>query len=229
MIDDIPFLAEPTPWNDGPQSPKSRVLSPESGTRDPGPGTPDSRPAPLRIEPGAKFALPRIRAIADKVVAALAPLCERIEIAGSIRRGRALVGDIDLVILPKDRAAIRAKLVPACNVLADGPQNLLVDWPLGRTERLQLDIFFAHDGVGDFFAREPSNWGTLLLCRTGSKEFNIWFAQQAQRAGLHWNPYRGLTRQKGLSQQSEVIAAATEDDLFKALEITPIKPEVRER
>ena len=216
MIDDIPFLAEKTPWTDG----AAPACHPERV---------EGSPPPLRIEPNARFALPRIRAIADKVVAALSPLCERIEIAGSIRRSRALVGDIDLVILPKDRAAIRARLVPACNVLADGPQNLLVDWAFDGA-RLQLDIFFAHDGVGDFFAREPSNWGTLLICRTGSKEFNIWFAQQAQRAGYHWNPYRGLAKLQGLSsQQQPVAAAATEQELFTTLGLTYIAPEKRER
>jgi DNA polymerase (family X) len=207
MIDDIPFLPEATPCPDG-----SFPLAPAPP------------PVPLRIEPGAKFACARIRAIAEKVVAALAPLCDRIEIAGSLRRHRPLVGDIDLVILPKDRAAIRAKLVPACTLIADGSQNLIVDFLISKSERLQLDIFFAHAGKGDLFGQsEPSNWGTLLLCRTGSKQFNIWFAKQAIQAGYHWSPYRGLI------QAEQVVASETEEEIFAALGLSSITPASRER
>ena len=223
-MDDIPFLPDVTPWEDGKASGQRSAVSDQQGERS---------PCDIGMPP-SRYPLARIRALADKAVAALAPFCERIEIAGSLRRGRPVVGDIDLVILPKDRAAIRKRLIPACHLIADGTQNLIVDFPVPSLQssvsslqsavpRLQLDIFFAHGGTSDFFTHEPSNWGTLLLCRTGSKEFNIWFAQQATAAGYHWNPYRGLMA------DGKVIASATEADLFASLRLGVINPEDRER
>lgn len=55
--------------------------------------------------------LERATIIADKVVTALRPLCERIEIAGSVRRARPEVNDVDLVLLPRpgQTAAIKAR------------------------------------------------------------------------------------------------------------------------
>ena len=158
---------------------------------------------------------------AEKIIAELSPMCERIEVAGSIRRQRPQVGDIDLVILPKpgQQRAIRTRcLASGPVVLADGKQNVRIKLTTG----VQVELYFAIHGDGDFFRKQPCTWGTLLLCRTGSKEFNIWFARCALAAGWHWNPYFGLWR-------SGHGIAAEEPDLFKALALDYIEPEARER
>lgn len=163
-------------------------------------------------------------ATADKyaanVKAALAPMCERIEIAGSIRRRRPQVGDIDLVIQPKRGmlGEIKRKCMswkPA--VLEDGQINFLF---VLRT--VQIDIFFADEPGVDLFA-EPGNFGTLLVCRTGSKEFNIWLCQEAKKNGVKWNPYRGVVC------KGKVVASAREEDVFAAIGVPFIGPEEREK
>ena len=70
------------------------------------------------------------------------------------------------------------------------------------------------------FVPEPSNFGILLLARTGSAMHNVWLAQAA---GLHFNPHRGLLRRGAL------IASAEEVEIFKALGLRFIPPEDRER
>lgn len=170
--------------------------------------------------------LPRAIGIALKIQEQIAPLCEKCEIAGSIRRARPEVGDVDLVILPREGqiAAIKARCSQKCRVVRDGDQNCIYQIALSDGTPLQLDIFFARPAVRDLLNTAPGNFGTLLLCRTGSKEHNIFLVEHAKRMSLRWNPYRGV-----MDGQSNVLASETEEDIFKALDLAWIKPEERER
>ena len=76
----------------------------------------------------------------------------------------------------------------------------------------------------DLLNTAPDNFGTLLLCRTGSKEHNIFLVEHAKRLNLRWNPYRGVIDGAG-----NVLASETEEDIFKALDLPWIQPEDRER
>jgi DNA polymerase (family 10) len=159
---------------------------------------------------------------ASRIVEILRPFCTRIEIAGSIRRRRPIVNDIDLVILPDPGKLeeIRARCLQSKPfILENGDQNLLFRLKNG----IQIDIFFAYPSGGDLFQAVPGNFGSLLLCRTGSKAFNIYFATLARDKGLHWNPYRGIV------ENQEVIASETEESLFEAVSLPFISPEARER
>ncbi len=165
---------------------------------------------------------------AEKIVSELKPLCEKIEVAGSIRRRRPVVGDIDLVILPKYKPAVQARCKRnALKVIMDGEINLIVELSNG----VQLDIFFAHGQEKDLFGVvNESTWGTLLLCRTGSKDFNIWIANTAARKGFHWNPYLGIHgHPPSPGEPAPIIASETEEDIFKVLGLDYITPEARER
>lgn len=160
--------------------------------------------------------------IAERIRAQLAPMCERIEIAGSLRRQRPNVNDIDLVILPKagQLDAIKARCEQRCKVVKDGEQNYIVRLP----NDWQLDIFFARAAVKDLLQTVPGNWGTLLLCRTGSTAHNIFLVEHAKRLGLTWNPYKGV-----LDADGYVIASEDEAEIFEALGLEFIAPERRER
>jgi DNA polymerase (family 10) len=170
--------------------------------------------------------LVRAIVIALKIQEQLAPLCERIEIAGSIRRARPEVGDIDLVLLPKpgQLSAIKARCTQRCTMVRDGEQNCIYRLTLSGGVEIQLDIFIARPAVSDLLNTAPGNFGTLLLCRTGSKEHNIYLVEHAKRLGRRWNPYRGV-----IDEQQTVLASETEQDIFTALKLPWIKPEDRER
>jgi DNA polymerase/3'-5' exonuclease PolX len=164
--------------------------------------------------------------LATRIVEELQPYCSRIEVAGSIRRGLPEVNDIDLVLIPSNPSALRDRILRRCTIIQDGPQNLLVRLPRppggeGRGEGVQLDIFIARAETRDLLEAKPSNWGTLLLCRTGSKEHNIKLAQRASRLDLQWKVYEGIFRGRDL------LASATEQDIFKALEMDYIEPKNR--
>ena len=167
------------------------------------------------------------RLCADRLIAWLAPFCHRIEVAGSIRRERQEVGDVDLVAIP--RRIVETDMFGT----QTGSRNLAAEEILARVTRdgwsvtksgqdhiswmaksIQVDIWFTH----------PWAWGTVLLCRTGSAQHNIWLAEKAKSKGGHWNPHHGLR----LPGQTVVISE-TEDSIYHALGIIPIAPHARER
>jgi len=162
--------------------------------------------------------------LAEEIKAELQPHCHRLEIAGSIRRRRPFCGDIDMVVLPKEPnefTALFVKLNCVNYLLEHGRQNISAVLNNG----FPIQIFLAQPQQQEMFHLQPSNWGSLLLCRTGSKEFNVWFAKQAISKGLHWNPYAGIQR----GAQKEILASRDEADLFRALDLDFIPPEKRER
>lgn len=161
------------------------------------------------------------RALADRIVAELAPFCERIEIAGSLRRNLPNVGDIDLVVLPKSgmAEAMRQRIKRNAAVEIDGAQNLVVVLKNG----LQVDTFIARHAEADLLGDvTPCNWATLLLCRTGSKEHNIKLAQTALRNGDRWDPYAGVVK------NGKALPADSESDIFEQLGLAYVPPARRE-
>lgn len=177
------------------------------------------------------FPLQFAERVAYQIAAALTPFCDQIEVAGSIRRRRPLVGDIDLVVLPKpgQLEALKERCKRNSKVITDGDQNLIVELTLaGRDGPLQLDIFIAKPEVREMFETTPTNFGSLLLCRTGSVAHNIYLVQHAKALGLVWNPYHGVFGPDGTGR-TRLIASATETEIFSALKLDFIPPERRER
>lgn len=139
------------------------------------------------------------KAIADGLIAQMAPYCERIEIAGSIRRGRQEVKDIELVAVPNwedaqtglfaDTHSAVNKLHHWATAAAAGGivrwlkpgTHEIIDWPLkpgGRYwrglihERIKLDLFLT----------TGQNFGLIYLIRTGCAEFSQGVMTHALRA-----------------------------------------------
>lgn len=170
---------------------------------------------------GLRLSLARADRLAAHIAGELLPLCEEVVIAGSIRRRRPEVGDIDLVILTRHPIALRERVLKSRpKVLADGQHNLEV--LLGNGVR--LDVWMAAPAEQDLFgAEKPTNFGSLLLCRTGSTAHNIHLVGQAAKLGLRWNPYWGVF------QGEECLASATEEEVFAALQLPFLPPERRER
>lgn len=166
--------------------------------------------------------------LAEKIVNVLDPMCVRPpEIVGSIRRKRPACNDLDFVVIPKNLALVKARCKQnAATVKLDGDLNLIVIMENG----VQVDIFFAHERLPDLFTPRPGNWGTLMLCRTGSVSFNRWFAMECEKRGFHWNPYMGIHgHEPSPGEARPIIASETEEEMFTALGMDFIKPEDRER
>ncbi|WP_131111823.1 DNA polymerase/3'-5' exonuclease PolX [Sulfuricystis thermophila] len=149
---------------------------------------------------------------ADSLAAWLkgAPAVERIEVAGSFRRSRETVGDLDLLVATHDAQAVMRRFTAyeeMRDVLAAGETRGSVILKSG----LQVDLRVI----------EPESWGAALLYFTGSKAHNIALRRLAQEAGLKLNEY-------GLFRGRQRLAGGSEEDVYAALGLDWIPPELRE-
>ena len=153
--------------------------------------------------------LDKAKVIADKVVAKLSPYCERIEVAGSVRRQKPVVNDIDLVVIPRDRAALDQTLIGL------GGHYKMSGMKITRVEMgsISLDIYFA----------TPETFATLLLIRTGNALNNRRLATLAKRRGWHlFANGDGLFNQAG-----QRVAGDSEESIYEALGLPWQRPEER--
>ncbi|MEZ6209790.1 MAG: DNA polymerase/3'-5' exonuclease PolX [Phycisphaerales bacterium] len=160
-------------------------------------------------------------------------ICERlravkgagsVEYAGSARRGRETVGDLDILASGKDEAALHdafTSMPEVEKVLASGESKSSVRMQVGK-HLIQADLRV----VG------AAHHGAALMYFTGSKEFNVRLRERALKKGMTLNEY-GLypeDQEKAPPQHRGVkpIASKTEEAIFEALGVAFVPPELRE-
>lgn len=156
-----------------------------------------------KAETKQKYPAEVVRMIAKEILACLEPLCVpgRCCLAGSLRRERDLVGDAEILFVP------RRELAPAQDDLFGVPTDLAANVikgmcevkfleprrnELGRTTWGELIKLARHTATGvpiDFFTATPENWWNYLVCRTGPKESNEAICKAARARGWKWEPY----------------------------------------
>lgn len=152
--------------------------------------------------------------LADAVAAWLraAPGVRAAEPAGSIRRRRETVGDIDVLVAAKDAAAVQ-KAIEAHEsfkeIIGAGPTKISF---LTR-ELLQVDVRVV----------DPSTWGAALQHFTGSKAHNIKLRSLALERGLRINEY-GVFR----LDDGKRLAGSHEAEVYHVLDMDWMPPELRE-
>jgi DNA polymerase (family 10) len=140
------------------------------------------------------------------------PEVKRIEVAGSVRRWRETVGDIDILVASN-------KPIPVMDsfVHLSGVKRVLAK---GTTK----SSIILHEGLQvDLRVVEPAAFGAALLYFTGSKTHNIALRRIAQKRNWKLNEY-GLSD----NETNEVIARKTEEEIYQALGMQWIPPELRE-
>ncbi len=132
--------------------------------------------------------------------------------AGSLRRGRETIGDIDLLVAAEAKHSISisnafVKLEPVAEVQAKGTTKTSIR----TTDGLQVDLRI----VG------PDQFGAALMYFTGSKQHNVVLRERAIRQGMKLNEY-------GLFQNDKSVAGKTEQQVYDALGLSWVPPELRE-
>jgi DNA polymerase (family X) len=167
-----------------------------------------------------RFLLDTADQIAQKMIALLSKLpgVEKVTPAGSLRRGRETVGDLDLLVTGKcctsesQRDKVIEEIVSfpgILEVLAKGENKVSVKLRSG----MQVDVRIL----------PPESFGAALQYFTGSKHHNVSLRQRALKQGYTLNEY-GLVRM----EDEKRVAGKTEEEIYKKLGLAWIPPELRE-
>jgi len=169
----------------------------------------------LSKEGESRILLAEADGIARDVIGRLraAGVVTEIEAGGSLRRMRETVGDVDiLAVSAQPEAAIRVftSMPEVHEVVAAGDKKGVVLYRRGaRSVQVDLRVF------------DLPSWGAALQYNTGSLDHNVRLRTMAERAGLKLNEY-------GVFRGDERIAGATEEEVYAALGLGWIPPEMRE-
>jgi DNA polymerase (family 10) len=163
-------------------------------------------------EAGKRILFSEASAIASRLLAHLRKCraISDIEVAGSFRRRRETIGDLDVIASASDYA-------PCMKQLKSFPE---VDRVLGSGET-KTTVVLKNGLQVDLRVVQPRSYGAALLYFTGSKAHNIHLRKLAQAAGLLLNEY-------GLFRDEKMVAGRTEEEVYKALKLPWIAPELRE-
>ncbi len=158
--------------------------------------------------------LPEAAELAASVVAALQRAAPGVTVqpAGSLRRGKETIGDLDFLVATDDAAPIMQAFVSlpeVKEVLAHGPTK--------------SSVLTVGDLQMDLRAVPPASLGAALQYFTGSKEHNVAVRERAVRRGLSLNEY-AVTR----IADGSPVASATEAEVYAAVGLPWIPPELRE-
>jgi DNA polymerase (family X) len=138
------------------------------------------------------------------------PVVKEITVAGSLRRQKETVRDIDILAIsekPKKIMETFTRIPSVKEILAEGETKSSV-----RTKGdVQVDCRVV----------EERAFGAALMYFTGSKNFNIKLRQMAIRAGLKINEY-------GVFRKNRFLCGRTEEEIFKQLKMPFVEPEMRE-
>lgn len=156
---------------------------------------------------------------------AFAGTWERLEIAGSVRRGKAHVHDVEVVYVPRLVDAVGggellATLQSAVDLaIARLEREGILErrkTALGRENYGKQNKLMRHVRSGmpvDFFATTDGCWHNYLVCRTGPAGLNRTIAEAALAMGWRWNPYGpGFSRET--PEGAEVRAMGSEEAVF---------------
>jgi len=165
--------------------------------------------------------LEKARAIAEELKELLAPACERVTIAGSTRRRKPDVGDLELLCIPKFNGVVelldqKLKWLIGTHVLEYRPNSKgsIVYGPKNKLLR------HVDSGIGiDIFSTTAECWPVALVVRTGPKESNIAIAMAAQKQGWRLKAYGA-----GFDTPEGLIRCESERDVFELVGLPYKKP-----
>lgn len=171
--------------------------------------------------------------VAESLVELLQPICERIEIAGSLRRRKAMVGDVEILYISESESRPDGLFDRIDVNLADEALLALIDagvidYRLNvKGSRMWGDAnkFAVHRETGipvDFFRTSEAAWHNYLVCRTGPGASNIRIAEAAAKRGLKWHPY-GV----GFTKGRETLVIRSERQVFETVGLPYLEPEAR--
>ena len=166
----------------------------------------------LGLEKSKRHPLNEVLPIANQIAKELRKVALKVDIAGSNRRRKSTVRDIDILAISKNPEKTMNSFVKMKNV-----KRILAKGPTKSTILLKNNIQV------DLRIVPKESYGAALLYFTGSKNYNIKLREIAIRKGYKLNEY-GLFDRK----TNKKVAGKTEQEIYKKLGLKYTKPEKRE-
>ena len=168
------------------------------------------------------------QALAAELLAVLDPLCDRIEIAGSIRRRKETIGDVELVCVPKTEwreAGLFGETVPV-NLEFELLHKLRAEGVF--VDRLNSQgspcfgprfqrVLFGGFPVDVFCVLPPAEWGVIFTLRTGPETFSRRLVTSSVASGYGRLPMGMQVKDGALYDRGTLIPTPTEESFFEAI------------
>ena len=168
-----------------------------------------------------RFPIGRVRPAAEAVLHELMALGAAVDgaLAGSLRRGKTTIGDVDILIASETPEPLMERFVSmprVARILGKGDTKSSIETDYG----LQMDLRVL----------KPNQWGTALQYFTGSKEHNIRIRELALERGysLNESAFSPVDAAGGIIPDAPKITFAREEDVYAFLGLPWIPPELRE-
>jgi DNA polymerase (family 10) len=159
-----------------------------------------------------KLELAKAQILAEQVESIVKQLCDKLEVVGSIRRQRPMVGDVDFVAVATEYKWGRiVQALKKAKVICAGKSVIKLNYPY---ENCLFQV--------DFYRATDQTFGIQELIRTGSADHNMWLASYALSKGFR------LKYSEGLIKDEAVVAGESEESVFRALGLQCPKPQLRE-
>jgi len=186
---------------------------------------------------GGRLHIGIAQGVADRFVEMMSAVkgVKRCAFAGSLRRGRETIGDIDILIATSDPDAAREAFTKAkgvMKVLSNGEKKSSIRvaiedessrWGAEDNTAVQVDLRIV----------DESAWGAALMYFTGSKEHNVRLRERAIKQGMTLNEY-GLFKDDGSEKTppqergEKPLACKSEDAIYSKLGVPYYPPTIRE-
>lgn len=176
--------------------------------------------------------------IADRLLESLSKYCFRIELAGSLRREKAEVGDIEIVAIPIPLNARLDNTIEAPYLLDEwlrqlAEKKLTVIKNGDKYKQFKFRTQKGHEYKVDLFLQpDPATWGTNFMIRTGSADFSHWMVTPRSKGGAVpcndlGQPIFYCRDARWWEVGGTVLDTPEEEDVFKLLGVEWIHPRER--
>lgn len=174
---------------------------------------------------GLRIPFEQALSIARQLAADLAPHVVRVKAAGSLRRRRPEVGDIELVVEPK---LVAGDLFGAPAPDVQAVKDVAARWGTiakGGDKYFQVEDLVGLEGLkcDVFLVTPPASWGSILAIRTGPAELGKWAVTRMISRG-----YRHVDGHVVRVSTGETVPTETEEQFFEYAGLPCLKPALRD-
>lgn len=192
-------------------------------------------------EVSERIPLARAEELAHEIIQDLRPACERIEVAGSIRRKSPTVGDIEIIAIPKFDEVPTGLFgdIESVNLLDQAVINQLHGYETPYGMRLDKNgrsavgskykrLTFRGIALDLFIVTPPGQWGVLMAIRTGPANYSHRFVShdvvQLEDGTRGTLPFHMRVQDGQLWSRGKLVNTPTEESFFKAIGLPYLEP-----